>query len=137
MQLGRVIRNLLERKNLSQKQLAEMTHISYKTLNGYLNDIRQPDLDTLVLLADALDVSVDTLLSHTTMQNSTLSELERELVRDYRALSLNQQELIQMQIRTMLKQNARLNTISVAQAGCCVSSLNMLSQKPRKPRKPK
>lgn len=110
MQLGHTIRNLLEIKGLSQKQLSDMTHISYKTLNGYLNDIRQPDLDTLVTIADVLEVTVDYLLGHSATTECTANNKERDVLKHFRMLTKEQQELIQIELRFMREQNMRTKT---------------------------
>lgn len=109
MSLGETIRNLLDIKELNQKQLASMTKIPYKTLNGYLNDIRQPDLDTLVNIADALEVTVDYLLGHSTTTECTANNKERDVLKHFRMLNKEQQELIQAELLIMLEQNVRKN----------------------------
>lgn len=50
-------------KGLTQTELADMLHISASALGMYEQERRQPALDTLVQLAQVLDVSVDYLLT--------------------------------------------------------------------------
>ena len=53
------------RKNLTQKQVEELTNINYKTLSGYENDVSDPDLATLSILARLYAVTTDYLLGNT------------------------------------------------------------------------
>lgn len=53
------------RKNLTQKQVEELTSINYKTLSGYENDVSDPDLSTLSTLARLYAVTTDYLLGNT------------------------------------------------------------------------
>lgn len=49
-------------KGLTQQQVAEMTGFSRGRLNNYEQGTREPDLETLTLLADFYGVTVDNLL---------------------------------------------------------------------------
>ena len=44
------LENLVEEKNITQKQLSIELHIAPTTLNGYINNYREPDFHTLVRL---------------------------------------------------------------------------------------
>lgn len=55
------LRALRTIKNLSQTALADMLHISVRTIIRYENGDRVPDLDTACLLAQVLGVSLDYL----------------------------------------------------------------------------
>lgn len=55
------LRALRTLKNLSQAALADMLHISVRTIIRYENGDRVPDLDTACLLAQVLGVSLDYL----------------------------------------------------------------------------
>lgn len=54
-----------ERKNLKQTQVRDRTGINNKTLSGYENGVSEPDLETLKVLADLYEVSVDWLSGYT------------------------------------------------------------------------
>ncbi len=56
---------LREENNLTQKKLAEIIHMNNRTINHYETGIREPDFDTLIMLADFFDVSTDYLLGRT------------------------------------------------------------------------
>ena len=56
------IRNLREDRDLKQKDLAEILHISQNTYSQYKNEVIQLTAETLILLADFYNVSIDYLL---------------------------------------------------------------------------
>jgi transcriptional regulator with XRE-family HTH domain len=60
--LGQRIRYLREEKNLSQVEMAAQLNISNVQLNRYETGARKPDPETLVRIADFLNVSTDYLL---------------------------------------------------------------------------
>lgn len=71
--LGHRIQLLRSQKGLSQAALARKLHISASTLGMYEQGRREPALDTLVLLAQELEVTTDFLLTgHSNCQQETL-----------------------------------------------------------------
>lgn len=91
------LENLIEEKNITQKQLSTELHIATTTLNGYVNNYREPDFHTLIRLARYFDVSTDYLLCLTDEKKptpSTLNTAEGTLIHLYRALLPNRQELL-------------------------------------------
>lgn len=60
--IGERLRAARERKNLKQTQVKERTGINNKTLSGYENGVSEPDFDSLKILAECYDVSLDYIL---------------------------------------------------------------------------
>lgn len=58
------LRKLRVEKGLKQEELADFLKIAKSTYSRYENDVRQPDNETLVKLANFFDVSVDYLLGN-------------------------------------------------------------------------
>lgn len=56
------LENLIEESDITQKDISTELHIAATTLNGYVNNHREPDLHTLIRLARYFDVSTDYLL---------------------------------------------------------------------------
>lgn len=50
-----------EKKSISQMQLASMIHITRPTLSKWERGINQPDLYSLIMISDILDISLDAL----------------------------------------------------------------------------
>ena len=63
-------------KRLSQQALADIIGKILNTIGLYERGLRQPSLETLCLLADTLDVSVDYLLARTEVRKYDLAALE-------------------------------------------------------------
>ena len=61
----RNIRNLREDRDLRQRELAEVLHVSQNTYSQYENGVIELTAEKLVLLADFYEVSVDYLLGRT------------------------------------------------------------------------
>lgn len=53
------------RKNLKQKEVAAHLEIAVRSYQNYEGGQRQPDFDTLVAIADYLEVTTDYLLGRT------------------------------------------------------------------------
>lgn len=64
------IRILRLEKGLSQEQLARQFNLSQQTISSYENCTREPDNETLMLLASFFKVSVDYLLGQSNTRNS-------------------------------------------------------------------
>lgn len=69
MDFGEKIKSLREKRNLTRSRLAEALGIKYSTLSNYENGVRQPDFDTLKLIARFFSVSTDYLLEETNNDN--------------------------------------------------------------------
>lgn len=60
--LGKRLRSMRMKRHFTQPQLADMLDIALRTYQGYEGETRSPSLDTLVKIADILDVPIDYLL---------------------------------------------------------------------------
>ena len=56
------IKELREEKGLSQKQLAEVIGLNYRTISHYENGRAEPSLETIERLCNCFDVSAGYLL---------------------------------------------------------------------------
>lgn len=92
-QFGDTVLELLEEKNISQKEFAKSLNIAQTTLNGYIKNRRQPDFDTVKSMAFLLGVSTDYLLDYHN-GNNNLSLQELSLITKMRKMSISQQQLL-------------------------------------------
>ena len=69
MKLGLRLKNEREKRNWSQKYVADKVGITNAVLSNYERDIRDPDTETLRKLSDLFEVSVDYLLGRTNNPN--------------------------------------------------------------------
>lgn len=70
MKLGDLLAMLRKEKCLRQKDVADYLQLSVATVSNYEKNVRMPDLQTLVRLADLYDVSTDYLLQRTRCRTS-------------------------------------------------------------------
>ena len=78
--LCEILSELRKDCHLSQKQMAEMLHVSAGTISNYETGRYAPNYDTLIKLADFFDVSTDYLLGRTS-QRLPISKLNKEYYR--------------------------------------------------------
>lgn len=62
MTFGENLRQLRIQKDIGQNQLADMLHISVKTISHWETGYSEPNINQLVALADFFDISTDELL---------------------------------------------------------------------------
>jgi hypothetical protein len=65
------IRELRKELGLTQKELAEIAKISYRTIQNYENGVTPPSLNIIEKIALALGVSVERLISNYVFDNNT------------------------------------------------------------------
>lgn len=98
-----MLRDLIEEREITQKQLANSLNISPSTLGNYVQNVREPDFAMLKSLADYFGVSTDYLLDHRT--GKALSHQEDQLLQIFRALNTDQKELYVEQGKLFIAQN--------------------------------
>ena len=62
MELGKQIKNCRQEANLSQEELAERVYVSRQTISNWENDKSYPDVNSLVLLSEIFQISLDKLI---------------------------------------------------------------------------
>lgn len=72
------LKKLRKDKRLTQDDMAEFLNISTATYSRYENGIHEPDVETLIKLADFFDVTIDYLLGR---DLGTMERLEKNLAR--------------------------------------------------------
>lgn len=100
------LKTLRGKKEISQKQLAEEISVSQQSINKYENHNVEPDIETLILMADYFGVSVDYLIGNTDIDRKVekvepydLNGEEAALIDDYRSLNHKEKESIKSVIR--------------------------------------
>ena len=81
------LKELRKNKALTQKQVAQAIGVSTQSYGYYENWINKPDPETLCLLADFFEVSVDYLIGRSDdFGNITISSTDTELPKDEQRL---------------------------------------------------
>ncbi len=95
------IKELREKKKLTQEQLGVLVGVKGKTISGYENDISFPSLEVLITLASVLGVSTDELLGVAPIDYSKIIETSV----DISDLTDNQKDLIIRLVNDMKTNN--------------------------------
>ena len=109
---GERLRMARERKGLSQLDVYREINLNNKSLSRYENNTTAPDPETIRLLIDLYDVSANFLFGLTDQMGSAqdLSKfsceqhfpvMERELLKYFRRLTLDQQRDILIQLKAL------------------------------------
>lgn len=87
------LKQLRQNARISQQQLANIIGISQQSINKYENHNVEPDISTLIDLADYFNTSVDYLIGNTNIQHKIekvsrydLNDEESKLIDEYRRL---------------------------------------------------
>lgn len=95
------LKKLRQESGISQQKLADVILVSQQSVNKYENKNVEPDLETLVKIAEFFDVSLDYLAGRTGVREmadktrmSDLSGDEERLVKRYRKLKDNQKKCV-------------------------------------------
>ena len=107
-----MIKNLKKIRNehrISQQKLGDIVGVSQQSINKYENHADEPDLQTLISIADYFDVSVDYLIGHTDIPHviehltpHDLNDDESMLIEHYRKLTVAEKDSIKFVISNYL-----------------------------------
>ena len=98
MRISDRLKQILEVKGMSVKEFSELTEISYCSAMNYLNERRDPNVEGLVKIHEALGISITWLLTgkgimfQSTTKESDMSNQEDKLNADYRSMPENIKE---------------------------------------------
>lgn len=104
------LKALREEKRISQQRLAEQIGTNQQNIHRYENGFYEPDIQTLKLLANFFNTSIDYLVGNTGIRHKIepvekfdLNENEAALIEKYRNLTPNAQNSIIGMIDTLLE----------------------------------
>jgi len=83
--LGENLKRLREERQLTQKDIASHIHKSVQAYSQYELDKREPDLDTLIKIADFYQVSLDDIVGRSTKRAAAyfyFDDLKQNLSRE-------------------------------------------------------
>lgn len=80
---GKLIKEARKNKGLTQKQLAEKTGLATVTIQQYERNLREPRLKNIIKIANALNVSPESLFGSTRIGFTT--EFDREKLNYYKS----------------------------------------------------
>ena len=100
------LRGLIEDRDLTQKHVATELGIAPSTVGGYVQGSSEPDFETLRRLAKYFNVSADYLLE--IQMGKTADYREDDLLRIYRGMTQEQQEIYIEQGKAFVRANDRV-----------------------------
>lgn len=100
MKFGDTLRCLLEDNDKTQKEIAQALNIAPTTLDNYIRNLREPDFDTLIRIANYFNVSTDYLLGNE--HNKNLTAEEERLINIYSKISPNNKKMF-LEIGKLMK----------------------------------
>ncbi len=104
------LKKLRVKSGISQQKLADIIGTSQQSINKYENHNVEPDINTLISLADYFDTSVDYLIGYTEIDHKfeevhhyDLNDEESHLINEYRLLTKDEKDSIISVIANYLK----------------------------------
>ena len=95
------LKKLREDASISQKAVADAIGVSQQSVNKYENHNIEPDIETLIRIADFFETSVDYLIGHTTVRRKIeevhvfeLNDRESKVMEQYRSLTPRQKACV-------------------------------------------
>lgn len=97
------LKKLRVEAGLSQQQLANVVGVSQQSINKYENHSVEPDISTLIALAECFGTSVDYLIGNTDISRkyeivhpSDLNNKEKKLIEGYRKATAKDKQIINL-----------------------------------------
>ena len=103
------LRKLRTDAKLTQQQLGDVIGTTQQSINKYENHNVEPDIRTLIILADYFNTTIDYLVGHVPTPDIDLPKApeltsdEYSLIQDFRKLSQDERKSIQLIIQNYLK----------------------------------
>lgn len=99
------IKELREKLGISQRELAKQLNYFPQAISRYESGQGEPNIETLIKLADFFKVSLDELVGRPTnlLNKMLLTDRERNIIEKVLAMNEKQQELTEFYIDTMMK----------------------------------
>ena len=95
------LKKLREDASISQKALADAIGVSQQSVNKYENHNIEPDIETLIRIADFFETAVDYLIGHTSVRRKIedvhifeLNDRESKVMEQYRSLTSKQKACV-------------------------------------------
>ena len=88
------LKKIRNEKNITQVRLSIAAEVSQETISAYESGKAMPSVDTLIKIADFLDVSIDYLLGRTDnpLVNTSIKNNDNEIINIFNKLNKEQKE---------------------------------------------
>ena len=102
------LRLLRQERGISQQQLADVLGISQQSVNKYENHNVEPDIGTLIRMADLFCVSVDFLVGKTEADEGctvNVNDDEKYILESYRSFNAEEKYCVKVVVETLHGKN--------------------------------
>lgn len=94
---------LLRNQNkISQQQLADVIGVTQQSINKYENHSVEPDIETLIKIADYFETTIDYLVGRTENSKENANEItseEKSMIFNFRKLNADEKQIIRLCIK--------------------------------------
>ena len=100
------LKQVLDAKNMTVTEFSNVTGISYRSAMNYLNEGRDPNVDGLIKIYEALGISITWLLTgegkmYRSLPNDELGAKEQALINHYRMMSNDMQTAFDVSFKVL------------------------------------
>ena len=100
-----MVKNLISLRNrnkISQQQLADVIGVTQQSINKYETHSVEPDIETLIKLADYFETTIDYLVGRTESNKKNATEITNDeitMICNFRKLNANEKQIIRLCIK--------------------------------------
>lgn len=113
MSISERLKQVIEDKNLNIKAFSETSGIPYRSIQNYLRNEREPNVEALIRLKEAINIDINWLLTgegkmYRNLPNDELKAKEQALINHYRIMSNDTQTAFDVSFKTLseMKKNS-------------------------------
>lgn len=88
------LKKLRKEKKLTQEEIANILRIDRTTYSKYETGDSEPNIDTIIALADIFETSIDKIIGYEPKNKPIITEYEYMIIQKYRNVSLEKKEMI-------------------------------------------
>lgn len=107
MSINERLKQVIESKNLNIKEFSELSGIPYRSVQNYLRNEREPNVETLTKLKEMMNININWLLTgegemFQGLPSDELAEKEQALINHYRQMSSDVQRAVEVSFQAIL-----------------------------------
>lgn len=106
MSISERLKQVVEAKSLNIKEFSEISTIPYRSIQNYLRNEREPNVEALIKLKDTMNIDINWLLTgegkmFRCLPNDELTEREQALINHYQMMSNSTQTAFDVSFRIL------------------------------------
>ncbi|KAA5522836.1 helix-turn-helix domain-containing protein [Haemophilus seminalis] len=107
MSISERLKQVIESKNLNIKEFSELSGIPYRSVQNYLCNGREPNVEALTKLKEMMNININWLLTgegemFQGLPSDELAEKEQALINHYRQMSSDVQRAVEVSFQAIL-----------------------------------